>query len=85
MFGVSASFFSPCSLEVSSPHSSCGRWTQNSADTPWDEPSENSVEFCAFLNGEIFEKDPWNRLSSTVLGMARRSSRRFCRIDWGQA
>jgi hypothetical protein len=32
-------------------------------DTPWDEPSDNSFEFCAYVNGEIFDKDPWNRLS----------------------
>ncbi|KAF9647634.1 Pkinase-domain-containing protein [Thelephora ganbajun] len=40
-------------------------------NTPWDEPSENSFEFCAYVNGQIFDKDPWNRLSSTVLSLIR--------------
>ncbi|GAA5878016.1 hypothetical protein JCM3774_005981 [Rhodotorula dairenensis] len=33
-------------------------------NTPWDEPTQNSPEFCAFLDGSIFAHDPWRRLGS---------------------
>ena len=54
-------------------------------DTPWDEPSDNSFEFCAYVNGEIFDKDPWSRLSPTVLGKTLQSFRRSYRIERVQA
>ncbi|KAF9788272.1 kinase-like domain-containing protein [Thelephora terrestris] len=38
-------------------------------NTPWDEPSDSSFEFNAYINGEIFDKDPWNRLSPMVLSL----------------
>ncbi|GFZ49680.1 Checkpoint kinase 1 [Saitozyma sp. JCM 24511] len=31
-------------------------------NTPWDEPSENSPEFNAFLTGELLNYDPWTRI-----------------------
>ncbi|WWD20357.1 hypothetical protein CI109_104833 [Kwoniella shandongensis] len=31
-------------------------------NTPWDEPSDNSPEFCAYRTGEIFDYDPWTRI-----------------------
>ncbi|GAA5985036.1 hypothetical protein JCM10908_002497 [Rhodotorula pacifica] len=34
-------------------------------NTPWDEPTQNSPEFCAFLDGSIFAHDPWRRLGSS--------------------
>ena len=37
-------------------------------DTPWDEPTEKSPEFRAYLDGSIFREDPWNRLPSGPLG-----------------
>jgi hypothetical protein len=36
-------------------------------DTPWDEPTKKSPEFCRYVSGEIYSEDPWNRLGSTVL------------------
>ncbi|EJT52536.1 hypothetical protein A1Q1_03668 [Trichosporon asahii var. asahii CBS 2479] len=31
-------------------------------NTPWDEPSENAIEFRAYVNGEIWQYDPWCRI-----------------------
>ncbi|WVR08050.1 hypothetical protein IAU60_005095 [Kwoniella sp. DSM 27419] len=31
-------------------------------NTPWDEPSDNSPEFCAYRTGEILSYDPWTRI-----------------------
>ncbi|ORY34690.1 kinase-like domain-containing protein [Naematelia encephala] len=31
-------------------------------NTPWDEPSENSPEFRAFLTRELLQYDPWTRI-----------------------
>jgi serine/threonine-protein kinase Chk1 len=46
-------------------------------DTPWDEPSENSPEFNAFLTGELLNYDPWTRIRGQARGgsllMKRRS------------
>jgi hypothetical protein len=38
-------------------------------DTPWDEPSENSQEFMAYLSQEIFDFDPWTRIRGQAKGM----------------
>ena len=38
------------------------------ADTPWDEPSDNSPEFRAYLNGELFNYDPWDRIKGQARG-----------------
>jgi serine/threonine-protein kinase Chk1 len=37
-------------------------------DTPWDEPSEKSPEFMAYLSGEILEYDPWTRIRGQARG-----------------
>lgn len=37
------------------------------SDTPWDQPTNNSPEFQAYLNGELLHHDPWTRLSSASL------------------
>lgn len=39
------------------------------ADTPWDEPTERSPEFCRYLTGEIYYEAPWNGFSESALGM----------------
>ncbi|KAK1923636.1 kinase-like domain-containing protein [Papiliotrema laurentii] len=31
-------------------------------NTPWDEPSENSPEYAAYLTGELLNYDPWTRI-----------------------
>ena len=38
------------------------------SDTPWDEPSENSPEFVAFLSGELLKYDPWTRIPGQARG-----------------
>ena len=38
-------------------------------DTPWDEPTIRSPEFCQYVSGTIFEKQPWQRLNTLVLGI----------------
>ena len=36
-------------------------------DTPWDEPSRRSLEYCRYLSGQCFDDDPWNRFGIDVL------------------
>ncbi|ODN77535.1 hypothetical protein L202_04708 [Cryptococcus amylolentus CBS 6039] len=31
-------------------------------NTPWDEPGDNSPEFCAYRTGELLNYDPWTRI-----------------------
>ncbi|KAK6908880.1 hypothetical protein I203_102885 [Kwoniella mangroviensis CBS 8507] len=31
-------------------------------NTPWDEPSDASPEFCAYRTGELLQYDPWTRI-----------------------
>lgn len=31
-------------------------------DTPWDEPSDSSPEYMAYLTGELLNYDPWTRI-----------------------
>ncbi|EAU93582.1 CAMK/CAMKL/CHK1 protein kinase [Coprinopsis cinerea okayama7 len=38
-------------------------------NTPWDEPTRHSPEFCRYLDGTIFDEDPWNRISETPLSL----------------
>ena len=38
------------------------------ADTPWDEPSDNSPEFAAYLSGELQKYDPWTRIRGQAKG-----------------
>ena len=42
-------------------------------DTPWDEPSENSPEYRAFLTGELLNYDPWTRIRGQARGGSWRS------------
>ncbi|KAI5986366.1 kinase-like domain-containing protein [Pisolithus albus] len=42
-------------------------FTLLAGNTPWDEPTERSPEFCDYLSGEIFNEDPWNRLGESAL------------------
>lgn len=37
------------------------------SDTPWDEPTERSPEFCRYLSGEIFNEEPWTNFSTNAL------------------
>ncbi|EIW85898.1 CAMK CAMKL CHK1 protein kinase [Coniophora puteana RWD-64-598 SS2] len=44
-------------------------FTMLAGNTPWDEPSKRSPEFQRYLSGEIFNEDPWNRLSEGPLSL----------------
>ncbi|KAG6330497.1 hypothetical protein ID866_8593 [Astraeus odoratus] len=44
-------------------------FTLLAGNTPWDEPTDRSPEFCRYLSGEIFREDPWNRLGRNVLSL----------------
>ncbi|KIJ59380.1 hypothetical protein HYDPIDRAFT_118600 [Hydnomerulius pinastri MD-312] len=44
-------------------------FTLLAGNTPWDEPSDRSPEFCRYLSGEIFNEAPWNRLGRSVLSL----------------
>lgn len=37
-------------------------------DTPWDEPTDRSPEYCRYLTHEIFRDAPWTKLSGPQLG-----------------
>lgn len=59
---------SPCS-PLLTDHSLC-RFLIHSltrVDTPWDEPTQNSAEFSAFVDGSLLEMDPWNRIKGGAL------------------
>ncbi len=36
-------------------------------DTPWDEPTVHSPEFCRYVSGSIFAEHPWRRLDPNAL------------------
>ncbi|GAA5886823.1 hypothetical protein JCM16303_005718 [Sporobolomyces ruberrimus] len=36
-------------------------------NTPWDEPTQNSAEFCAYVDGSILSMDPWSRIKGGAL------------------
>ncbi|KAI0055713.1 CAMK/CAMKL/CHK1 protein kinase [Artomyces pyxidatus] len=38
-------------------------------NTPWDEPTRRSYEYSRYLNGEIFQDAPWNRIGKSVLSL----------------
>jgi serine/threonine-protein kinase Chk1 len=38
------------------------------ADTPWDEPTENSPEYAEYLTGELLKYDPWTRIRGQTRG-----------------
>ncbi|KIM47281.1 hypothetical protein M413DRAFT_23502 [Hebeloma cylindrosporum] len=40
-------------------------------NTPWDEPTMSSPEFCGYANGSIFSEEPWNRIPAEPLSLIR--------------
>ncbi|KAJ7257532.1 kinase-like domain-containing protein [Mycena haematopus] len=46
-------------------------YTMLAGNTPWDEPTQNSHEFCRYLSGQIFREEPWNRFNSDALSLLR--------------
>ncbi|KAF8556043.1 CAMK CAMKL CHK1 protein kinase [Imleria badia] len=38
-------------------------------NTPWDEPTDRSPEFCRYLSGEIFNEAPWTNFSTNALSL----------------
>ncbi|KAJ6584208.1 CAMK/CAMKL/CHK1 protein kinase [Mycena sp. CBHHK59/15] len=44
-------------------------YTLLAGNTPWDEPTQHSPEFCRYLTGEIFKEEPWNRFGSDALSL----------------
>ena len=49
------------------PASTVGMFLTPCSDTPWDEPTERSQEFCRYLSGEIFNEEPWTKFSTNAL------------------
>ena len=47
--------------------STVGMFLTLCSDTPWDEPTERSPEFCRYLSGEIFNEEPWTNFSTNAL------------------
>ncbi|KAK7047155.1 Chk1 protein kinase [Paramarasmius palmivorus] len=44
-------------------------FTLLAGNTPWDEASTASPEYCDYLSGTIFQQDPWNRFGSDALSL----------------
>ncbi|KAJ7078735.1 kinase-like domain-containing protein [Mycena belliarum] len=44
-------------------------YTLLAGNTPWDEPTQNSLEFVRYLSGEIFQDRPWNLFSADALSL----------------
>lgn len=44
-------------------------FTLLAGNTPWDEPTTRSPEFCRYVSGEILREDPWNRLGQNALSL----------------
>ncbi|KAF8148644.1 CAMK/CAMKL/CHK1 protein kinase [Crassisporium funariophilum] len=40
-------------------------------NTPWDEPTAKSPEFCRYVSGSIFREAPWNKISQEALSLIR--------------
>ncbi|KAI9567517.1 kinase-like domain-containing protein [Boletus coccyginus] len=38
-------------------------------NTPWDEPTDRSPEFCRYLSGEIFNEEPWTKFGTNALSL----------------
>ena len=36
-------------------------------NTPWDEPTQRSPEYHAYLSGELLRMDPWTRISLSLI------------------
>ncbi|KAK1223365.1 Chk1 protein kinase [Marasmius sp. AFHP31] len=46
-------------------------YTFLAGNTPWDEATTASPEFCAYIDGSIFHEDPWNRFGDSALSLIR--------------
>ncbi|KAF9261767.1 CAMK/CAMKL/CHK1 protein kinase [Marasmius fiardii PR-910] len=46
-------------------------YTLLAGNTPWDSATISSPEFRAYLDGSIFQVDPWNRFSGEALSLLR--------------
>ncbi|TFK38828.1 CAMK/CAMKL/CHK1 protein kinase [Crucibulum laeve] len=46
-------------------------FTLLAGNTPWDEPTVSSPEFCRYVSGSIFGEAPWNRIGSDALSLIR--------------
>ncbi|ORX37650.1 kinase-like domain-containing protein [Kockovaella imperatae] len=44
-------------------------YTMLFGNTPWDEPSDNSPEFRAYLTGELLQYEPWTRIRGSAMAM----------------
>ncbi|THU82836.1 CAMK CAMKL CHK1 protein kinase [Dendrothele bispora CBS 962.96] len=44
-------------------------FTLLAGNTPWDEPTSRSPEWNAYIAGEIFDEDPWNRFNQDALSL----------------
>ncbi|KAG7086230.1 hypothetical protein E1B28_002201 [Marasmius oreades] len=44
-------------------------YTLLAGNTPWDKAAPSSSEFRAYLDGSIFQEDPWNRFSADALSL----------------
>ncbi|KAK7453394.1 Chk1 protein kinase [Stygiomarasmius scandens] len=44
-------------------------FTLLAGNTPWDEPTSKSPEWNAYIKGEIFDEDPWNRFDRDALSL----------------
>lgn len=47
--------------------SNVGVFLTSCLDTPWDEPTDRSPEFCRYLSGEIFNEEPWTKFGTNAL------------------
>lgn len=44
-------------------------FTLLAGNTPWDQSTAQSSEFCQYITGEIFNEPPWNRLEKEALSL----------------
>lgn len=44
-------------------------FTLLAGNTPWDQSTAQSSEFCQYITGEIFNQPPWNRLKADALSL----------------
>lgn len=40
-------------------------------NTPWDEPTSRAPEYVAYLDGTLFDYDPWNRIPGDELALVK--------------
>ncbi|KDR70014.1 hypothetical protein GALMADRAFT_76739 [Galerina marginata CBS 339.88] len=46
-------------------------FTLLAGNTPWDEPTASSSEFCRYVSGQIFSEEPWNRIPHGPLSLIK--------------